>query len=207
MNARTPSLIDRALETALPLSIHWDLTWRCDHKCVHCYLTERRQDELSFSEAEAVLDDLADVGVMMLLISGGDPFLRPDGIDIIRAARERSFDVRINTHGNFIDDQLADVLSDIGVSRVNISVYSDDPEEHEAVTLIKGSHAKSVAAAERADHRRHRLAARVAAVADQHRHEERELDLVLQQLAERLHDVRAHEEHAEEAEEPRGALA
>ena len=149
MNASVPSLIDRALETALPLSIHWDLTWRCDHKCVHCYLTERRQDELSLSEAEAVLDDLAETGVMMLLISGGDPFLRPDGIDIIRAARTRSFDVRINTHGNFIDDRLADILAEIGVSRVNISVYSDDPDEHEAVTLIKGSHAKSIAAAKR----------------------------------------------------------
>ena len=144
-----PSLIDEALESALPLSIHWDLTWRCDHKCVHCYLTERRQDELTLDEAKVVLDQLAEAGVMMLLISGGDPFLRPDAIDILKEARARSFDIKINTHGNFIDDQLADQLAQIAPSRISISIYSSSPEEHEAVTLIEGSHAKSLAAAQR----------------------------------------------------------
>ena len=142
-------LLDQVFEQAMPLSMHWDLTWRCDHKCVHCYLTDRRQDELSFEEAEQALDQFAEAGVMMLLISGGDPFLRPDGAEIIKMAREKGFDIRINTHGNFIDDKVADLLAEIKVSRVNISVYSDDPAEHEAVTLIKGSLEKSLAAAER----------------------------------------------------------
>ena len=149
MSQDQSALLSRALETALPLSIHWDLTWRCDHKCVHCYLTERRQDELSLSEAETMLDELAEAGVMMLLISGGDPFLRPDALDLIKAARARHFDIKINTHGNFIDDELADALAALHISRVSISIYSDDPQEHEAVTLVKGSHAKSIAAARR----------------------------------------------------------
>lgn len=143
------SLTELALEQALPLSMHWDLTWRCDHKCVHCYLTDRRQPELSLSESKELLQQLADAGVMMLLISGGDPFLRPDAVEIIRTARSLDFDVRINTHGNFIDDQLADTLAELSVSQVNISVYSTYAEEHEAVTLIKGSHAKSLEAASR----------------------------------------------------------
>ena len=145
----TPTFFEDALDMAIPLSMHWDLTWRCDHKCVHCYLTDRRQNELSYDEALNALDQMAEAGVMMLLISGGDPFLRPDGIDIIRAARQRSFDVKINTHGNFIDDGLADELAELRVSKVNISVYSTLPEEHEAVTLIKGSHQKSIDAAQR----------------------------------------------------------
>jgi radical SAM protein with 4Fe4S-binding SPASM domain len=149
----TPTLFDTALDEAIPLSIHWDLTWRCDHKCVHCYLTERRQDELSYEEGVRLLDQMAEVGVMMLLISGGDPFLRPDGIDLIRAARERGFDVKINTHGNFIDDALADQLAEIKPSQVSISLYSEHAHEHEAVTLIKGSHAKSLAAARRLSER------------------------------------------------------
>ncbi len=149
MNDTITGLFQSTLDEATPLSMHWDLTWRCDHKCVHCYLTERRQDELSFEEAEGLLDQLAEAGVMMLLISGGDPFLRPDGSAIIKMAREKGFDIRINTHGNFIDDKLADLLAEIAITRVNISVYSDDPEEHDAVTLIKGSLVKSIAAAER----------------------------------------------------------
>ena len=141
--------IAEAIEMALPVSIHWDLTWRCDHKCVHCYLTDRQQPELSYEEAVRVLDELVEAGTLTILFSGGDPFLRPDAIDIMRAARARDFDVRINTHGNFIDDVLADALAEIGVSKVSISVYSDTPEPHDAVTLIPGSHEKSLAAARR----------------------------------------------------------
>jgi MoaA/NifB/PqqE/SkfB family radical SAM enzyme len=67
----------------------------------------------------------------------------------MRQARLRDFDVRINTHGNFINDELADTLAEIGVARVSISVYSADPADHDSVTLIEGSHAKSLAAARR----------------------------------------------------------
>ena len=89
MNSKT--LISQAIEMALPVSIHWDLTWRCDHKCVHCYLTDREQPELSYDECVRILDELVEAGTLTLLFSGGDPFLRPDAIDILRAARARDF--------------------------------------------------------------------------------------------------------------------
>lgn len=142
-------LLQAAMAEAIPLSVHWDLTWRCDHKCVHCYLTERRQPELTLDEQLDVLDQLAEAGTLMLLISGGDPFLRPDAVDFLRAARARTFDVRINSHGNHIDDATADALAEIGISRVALSVYSADPADHDAVTRIPGSHAKTLAAARR----------------------------------------------------------
>ena len=146
---RFGSFFAEALEKAIPLSMQWDLTWRCDHKCVHCYLVDRRQPELTLTEAERVLDELAEAGVMSILFSGGDPFLRPDAADIMQAARDRDFDLKINTHGNFIDDAMADRLAGMGVYRVSISIYSDGPEDHDAVTLIPGSHAKSLDAARR----------------------------------------------------------
>ena len=136
-----------AQDALIPLSVHWDLTYRCDHKCVHCYRTDRKREELSLEEAINLLDSLAEAGTISLLLSGGDLFLRPDAIDILREARLRNFDVRINTHGNFIDEELADEIAAIGLSRVSISVYSANAEAHEAVTLIKGSHKKSLDAA------------------------------------------------------------
>lgn len=129
--------------------MHWDLTWRCDHKCVHCYLTDRHQPELTYEEAVRVLDELASVGTLFILFSGGDLFLRPDALDILRAARERHFDVKMITHGNHIDDRVADALAEMGVTRVAMSLYSDDPAEHEAITLIPGSHAKTIEAGRR----------------------------------------------------------
>ena len=146
---RMGSFFDHAIEQSVPLFVQWDVTWRCDHKCVHCYLTDRHQSELTLAEGVRILDELAAAGTLFLLLSGGDPFLRPDFMDIVRAARARQFDVKINTHGNFIDDAVADALAEAGVSKVALSVYSDRPEEHEAVTLVPGSHAKTLAAVRR----------------------------------------------------------
>jgi radical SAM protein with 4Fe4S-binding SPASM domain len=143
------SFFGHAIERAIPLFVQWDLTWRCDHQCVHCYLTERRQDELSLEEGERILDELAAAGTLFLLLSGGDLFLRKDALDLIRAARKRQFDVKINTHGNFIDDAMADALAEVGVSKVAMSLYSIYAEEHEAVTRIPGSHARTIEAAQR----------------------------------------------------------
>lgn len=146
---RMGSFFDRAIEQSIPLFVQWDLTWRCDHKCVHCYLTERHQAELTVAEGERILDELAAAGTLFLLISGGDPFLRPDALAIVQAARRRQFDVKINTHGNFIDDALADALAECGVSKVAMSLYSEIPGEHDAITLIPGSQEKTIAAARR----------------------------------------------------------
>ena len=138
-----------AMDSTIPLNMHWDLTYRCDHKCVHCYLTDRHRDELSLEECEAVLDELVAAGTISILFSGGDLFLRPDALEILKAARDRQFDVRINTHGNFITESVADALQEMGVARVSISVYSENAEVHEAVTLIPGSHQKSLDGARR----------------------------------------------------------
>ncbi|MCB9547509.1 MAG: radical SAM protein [Myxococcales bacterium] len=148
-SGRFQSFFQEALERAIPLSVHWDLTWRCDHKCVHCYLVDRHQDELTLAEGVGILDQLAAAGVMSILFSGGDPFLRPDAVDFMEAARARDFDVKINSHGNFIDDALADRLAAMQVHRVALSVYSDEAADHEAVTLIPGSHQKTLDAARR----------------------------------------------------------
>ncbi len=143
------SFFQHAIERAIPLWVHWDLTWRCDHKCVHCYLTDRHQPELTYEESLGVLDALVEVGTLFLLFSGGDLFLRPDALDILRAARARNFDVKIITHGNHVTDEVADALCEMGVTRVSMSLYSDDPAEHEAITLIPGSHQKTIDAGRR----------------------------------------------------------
>ena len=46
---------EKVQEKFIPLNVHWDFTYRCDHKCVHCYITERKSNELSLAEAEALV--------------------------------------------------------------------------------------------------------------------------------------------------------
>ncbi|MBU1896467.1 radical SAM protein, partial [Myxococcota bacterium] len=134
---------------AVPLSMHWDVTWRCDHACTHCYLTDRRQPDLTLEEGKRLLAEMARAGVMMLLFSGGDPFLRRDFMALLAEARRLRFDIRINTHGNAITEAIADELARLKVGQISLSVYSDRPQAHEAITRVPGSLAKTLDAARR----------------------------------------------------------
>lgn len=123
----------------VPFGTHFDLTYRCDLACVHCYLEERIKRELTLDEIVAVLDDIQALGGLMMLFSGGDLFLRPDALDILRAACERRFYVQIITHANHIDEEVADALAQMGLGEVKISIYSSRPEVHDAITKVPGS--------------------------------------------------------------------
>lgn len=137
----------RALRLGIPLGAHLDLTYRCNERCVHCYLDHDDHGEMSFEEIVSVLDQLADAGVFFLNISGGEIFLRPDLFDIIAHARRRSFAVRLKTNAILIKEADARRLADLDVENVQISIYSHKPDIHDAITLVRGSLERSLTAA------------------------------------------------------------
>ena len=79
-------LNDKALRNGVPLSVHLDITYRCNERCEHCYLEHDGQDELTTAEIRGLVDQLAEAGVFFLTISGGEPLLRPDCFEIIAHA-------------------------------------------------------------------------------------------------------------------------
>lgn len=129
--------------------VHLQIADRCNHACEHCYQVQGQKGELSFEQLVAVLDDLARSGVLMLNVSGGEATLRDDLVPLLRAARERGFAVRLYTNAYTIDDALADELAAIGLLEVHVSLYSDDAAEHDAVTRVPGSLARTIAGARR----------------------------------------------------------
>ncbi len=140
-------LIKRAQAHVVPLGVHVDVTYRCDLDCVHCYLADRKRDELSLAEYESLFAELRELGSLFLLISGGEIFHRPDGLDILKAARRNRFEVRIITHGGHIDDALAAELAAIQIRVVAMSIYSAEPAVHDAITKVSGSWDRTVQAA------------------------------------------------------------
>lgn len=126
-------------DAQIPWSVQWDTTWNCDLRCIHCYLTARDLDELTFTEQSRIIEELAQAGTMFLLFSGGDPFIRSDFLDLLARARDRLFDVRINTTGLRINQNCAKSLANLGISRVSLSLYGAHPESHECITLKKGT--------------------------------------------------------------------
>jgi radical SAM protein with 4Fe4S-binding SPASM domain len=139
-------LISRTVRKHRPLSVHFDLTYRCNERCVHCYLDHDDHGELTTAECLAVLDELAKAGTLFLTFSGGEIFLRPDLYEILAAARRLHFDVSLKSNALMVTPERAARLRELGVRRVQISVYSDIPEVHDAITKVPGSLERTLAA-------------------------------------------------------------
>ena len=92
----------KALELGVPLSAQIDLTYRCNERCVHCYLDHDDHGEMTTGELKTLLDQLASAGVLFLTLSGGEILLRKDFFEVLQYARELSFCVKLKTNAILI---------------------------------------------------------------------------------------------------------
>ncbi len=129
----------------VPSGVHLQVADRCNHACQHCYQIQGRKGEMSTAEIKALLDELAEAGVFLLNVSGGEATLRPDLVELLRYARGKGFALRLFTNGYTMTEALAREIRQIGVLSVEVSLYSDEPEGHDAVTRVPGSHARTLA--------------------------------------------------------------
>jgi AdoMet-dependent heme synthase len=130
---------EKATNRGVPLSAHMDITWRCNERCVHCYLDHDGKGEMSTEEIKDVVRQLADAGTFFLAISGGEPLLRRDCFEILEFARSLKFNVKLKTNAVMIGPKEAVRLRKMGIEQVQISVYSHRPEVHDAITKLPGS--------------------------------------------------------------------
>ncbi len=103
----------------------WNLIRRCNLNCIHCYSLSADVDfpgELSTGEVFAVMEDLRAFGVPVLILSGGEPLLRPDIFEISKRAKELGFYVGLSTNGALIDEATADRIAAIGYDYVGVSL-------------------------------------------------------------------------------------
>ncbi len=103
----------------------WNVTKRCNLKCLHCYAqatASAAPDELSHAEGLALLKDLKDFGVPVVLFSGGEPLMRPDLLDLVDWTVTAGLRAVISTNGTLITRKMARRLKDLGLSYVGISL-------------------------------------------------------------------------------------
>lgn len=148
MSSLMQEMTEKALAKNIPLGVQLDLTYRCNERCVHCYLDHQDHGEMTTAEIKHLLDEMADAGVFVLTLSGGEIFLRKDFFEILEYARlDRQFCVKLKTNAIMIRDREAAKLRDVGVESIQISIYSHRPEVHDAITLVPGSLKRSLDAA------------------------------------------------------------
>jgi radical SAM protein with 4Fe4S-binding SPASM domain len=134
----------KALELGVPLSAQIDLTYRCNERCVHCYLDHDDHGEMSTGEIKNLLDELASAGVLFLTLSGGEILLRKDFFEILEYARELTFCVKLKTNAILIREAEAGRIRSLSVDSIQVSIYSHRPEVHDAITKVLGSLKRSL---------------------------------------------------------------
>jgi radical SAM protein with 4Fe4S-binding SPASM domain len=136
---------NRALKRGVPLSVQLDVTWRCNERCVHCYLDHDDHGEMTTAEIKSVLDQLAEAGVFFLIFSGGEVFMRADFFELVEYARSLMFCVKVKTNAFMIGEKEADRLAGSHIDSVQVSIYSHRPEVHDAITKLPRSLERSIA--------------------------------------------------------------
>ncbi len=120
----TPTPIKPARKPAAPVVI-WNLIRRCNLACKHCYTTSADidfPDELSTQEIYTVMDDLKAFKVPVLILSGGEPLLRPDIFDISRRAKDMGFYVALSSNGTKIKADNIDEIASIDYQYIGVSL-------------------------------------------------------------------------------------
>jgi len=136
----------KAFDLGVPIAVHLDVTYRCNERCIHCYLDHNDRGEMTTAEIKGVLDQLAGAGVFFLTFSGGEVFLRRDFFELLEYARRLLFNVKIKTNAVMIRENEAQKLRELGVDTLQISIYSHRAEVHDAITKLPGSFDRSITA-------------------------------------------------------------
>ncbi|MFU8768181.1 MAG: 12,18-didecarboxysiroheme deacetylase [Desulfotignum sp.] len=128
----------------------WNMTRRCNLKCVHCYARSEDisyDNELTREQALSMMVDLADFGVPVLLFSGGEPLVHPRLVEYAQYAVSKGMRAVISTNGTLITKEKAIVLKQIGLSYVGISLDGLE-QTHDRFRGVKGSFRRAMAAIE-----------------------------------------------------------
>lgn len=126
----------------------WNLTKRCNLKCQHCYLDSKdikEHNELSTEEGKALILDLAEMGVPLVLFSGGEPLIRPDFKELVSYARSVGLRVGISSNGTLINNHMAEFFAEQSVSYVGISLDAARSEIHDRFRGVQGAYERAIA--------------------------------------------------------------
>lgn len=139
--------VARASGRALPFTVTWILTHRCNFRCDYCEIPERAADEMSDAEFCAAIDELRAAGMARASFSGGEALLRRDAPRIIGHARRAGCFTSLNTNGWRTVDALPELAPVLDMLVLSL----DGPEPvHDLVRHRPGSYARVIAAIERA---------------------------------------------------------
>ncbi|MDR2055270.1 MAG: 12,18-didecarboxysiroheme deacetylase [Desulfovibrio sp.] len=145
-SGRLPSHLLQFSKDKKPVIV-WNMTRRCNLKCLHCYARATSlegADAISTEQARTMIDDLSAYGAPVMLFSGGEPLAREDLTELAGHATRRGMRAVISTNGTLITKAKAREFMAVGLSYVGISL--DGLEQvHDRFRRVSGAFQKALA--------------------------------------------------------------
>ncbi len=135
----------------VPLQATIESTFRCNLRCVHCYVNEPVSApeldaaELSPERLRQLIDEIVAAGTLSLLLTGGEVLVRPDFSDLYLYAHSKGLLITIFTNGTMVTDRIADLFVEHRPEWIEVSLYGMTRETYERVTQVPGSYDKCLA--------------------------------------------------------------
>ncbi|MBI2958282.1 MAG: radical SAM protein [Chloroflexi bacterium] len=133
MNERVPG----------PRIVAWELTRSCNLYCAHCRASATSgayPGELSTRECFAIVDQLKGMGKPMLILTGGEPLLRPDFFDLANYASRKGFRVTVGCNGTLLTGEVAQKMARVPIARVAVSLDFPTAELQDNFRGLKGAY-------------------------------------------------------------------
>jgi radical SAM protein with 4Fe4S-binding SPASM domain len=144
-------MIEFFIKDHMPVIAYLEPTLRCNLRCRQCYVEKNipgKKDELTREEINSVLEGLAGLGTLIIVITGGEPFIRKDILDILSDIRKKGFAVVIFTNATLITRKMAEALYTLAPLGVEISMHGQNVAVQDAITGISGSFDRAISAIE-----------------------------------------------------------
>ncbi len=143
-NLQIRDLTSLAKRKIIPISVLIEVCYICNENCIHCCLSDHTKRGMTLKQYECLFDQLTEAGVFFVILTGGEPFTRPDFMKIVDAARKRRLSVTIFTNGTLFTKKIVKRLKRLYIQDVHVSIYSADPKIHDSITRVSGSFQKSI---------------------------------------------------------------
>jgi radical SAM protein with 4Fe4S-binding SPASM domain len=134
-------------ERFVPLILSWNVTRECNLKCSHCYINAadgKLANELTIEEGKRLIDQICQVSKPLLILSGGEPLLRPDIYELIQYGSSKGLKMGLGSNGSLIDEVAVKKLKEAGITTVSISLDSHIAAQHDDFRGVAGSWDKAV---------------------------------------------------------------
>ena len=128
--------------TKPPRLVAWELTRACNLACRHCRanaIPEPSPDEFTTKEAKDFIDQLAEFGKPILIMTGGEPLLRDDFYEIAQYGTDKGLRVVLATNGTFMTPEIASRCKDVGIQRISVSIDGSNAKTHDDFRCEQGS--------------------------------------------------------------------